>query len=248
MEKKAMKRMRLFVITLAMTVFMAFPALAGEWKQDAAGWRYDNGNSTFSNSGWQWIDGKCYYFTEAGYCLIDTTTPDGYTVDGNGAWIVDNVVQTQESGSAGQTAESAQTYTIGNFNVICPDGFEYYDLTDIGQPEESCMFASPDRRKVIAIYGTDLKENPRSGYSEDEINTVLDAAMFEQAGAYTSRTTKQLTSGIWQRYDYADSQPLNVPGSITAYVRIEGTYIQLVMFGGYISDTDTDGTMNSMIR
>ncbi len=38
-------------------------------------------------TGWQKADGKYYYMTENGDCLMDTTTPDGYNVDENGARI-----------------------------------------------------------------------------------------------------------------------------------------------------------------
>lgn len=50
--------------------------------------------------GWNWIDGKCYYFEERpgyyqGHLYQNTTTPDGYTVNANGEWIVDGIVQTR---------------------------------------------------------------------------------------------------------------------------------------------------------
>ena len=38
-------------------------------------------------TGWQKVGGKYYYMTEDGKCLINTTTPDGYKVDGRGARI-----------------------------------------------------------------------------------------------------------------------------------------------------------------
>lgn len=36
-------------------------------------------------TGWQKVGDKQYYLTEEGKCLINTTTPDGYKVDGTGA-------------------------------------------------------------------------------------------------------------------------------------------------------------------
>ena len=43
-------------------------------------------------TGWKWIGGKCYYFHEVsdgtkGHLLKSTITPDGYTVNADGAWI-----------------------------------------------------------------------------------------------------------------------------------------------------------------
>ena len=57
------------------------------WKQDAAGWWWDNGDGTYPVNQWKEISGKFYYFGSDGYMLHDTTTPDGYTVDGNGVWV-----------------------------------------------------------------------------------------------------------------------------------------------------------------
>ena len=66
-------------------------------------WWYDLGHENYLRSTWQWIDtdndgvAECYYFDADGWMYTDTTTPDGYTVDENGAWTVDSVVQTRES-------------------------------------------------------------------------------------------------------------------------------------------------------
>ena len=65
-------------------------------------WWYDLGNENYLRSTWQWIDtdndgvAECYYFDADGWMYTDTTTPDGYTVDENGAWTVDSVVQTRD--------------------------------------------------------------------------------------------------------------------------------------------------------
>ena len=78
-----------------MAVSMSMTAFAGQWQQDAKGWWYQNDDGTYLKDGWKWVDGKCYYFTSDGYCLTGTQTPDGYTVDASGAWIVDGGVQLQ---------------------------------------------------------------------------------------------------------------------------------------------------------
>lgn len=46
----------------------------------------------FGNT-WLWVDGYCYYFDASGKMLAGTKTPDGYTVNGNGQWTVNGVVQ-----------------------------------------------------------------------------------------------------------------------------------------------------------
>ena len=76
----------------------------------ATGWIEVNGSKyyLFPNSdgwkgrmltGWQWIDGNCYYLDPQGQnegaLYRNTTTPDGFTVDSEGRWVVNGVVQKQ---------------------------------------------------------------------------------------------------------------------------------------------------------
>ena len=66
-------------------------------------WWFDFGNGDYFKSSWQWIDGnqdgiaECYCFDENGWMYENTITPDGYTVNENGAWTVSNIVQTKSS-------------------------------------------------------------------------------------------------------------------------------------------------------
>ena len=57
------------------------------WQNNGYGWWYQRANGTYPNSEWEIINGIWYYFDENGYMLADTTTPDGYYVDENGAWV-----------------------------------------------------------------------------------------------------------------------------------------------------------------
>ena len=76
----------------------------------ATGWVDVNGSKyyLFPNSdgwkgrmltGWQWIDGNCYYLDAQGQnegaLYRNTTTPDGFTVDTEGRWVVNGAVQKQ---------------------------------------------------------------------------------------------------------------------------------------------------------
>ena len=82
-------------------------ASTGAWLLDSVGWWYCNPDKTYPVNQWQYIDNYWYYFNESGYMvtgwvywnnkwyycsdsgamLANTTTPDGYYVGADGAWI-----------------------------------------------------------------------------------------------------------------------------------------------------------------
>lgn len=101
-----MKKSIVFATVLAMSLSFsaAFVSLAGQWQQDSTGWWYQEDNNNYSVNSWKELDGKWYYFNQDGYMvsntwignyylgsdgamLTNTTTPDGYNVGGDGAWI-----------------------------------------------------------------------------------------------------------------------------------------------------------------
>lgn len=97
-------RLRNKLIILATAVFSL--SLAGSvfadtnygWVKDSKGWWWSE-PSGYPKNCWAWIDGnvdgyvECYYFGADGYALLDTTTPDGYKVNADGAWVENGVVQ-----------------------------------------------------------------------------------------------------------------------------------------------------------
>lgn len=95
------KTWKAFISAWILSFSLSVPAWAGSWQSDATGYWYQNDDSTYPVSCWQWIDSnydgiaESYYFNEHGYLLANTTTPDGYTVNADGAWVVDGIVQTQ---------------------------------------------------------------------------------------------------------------------------------------------------------
>ncbi len=94
------KKILITMAAAVLSVSAAFPAFAA-WHENGYGWWYDNGDGTYPVSCWQWVDGnqdgtaECYCFNSEGYIYTDTVTPDGYTVNRDGAWTENGVVQTK---------------------------------------------------------------------------------------------------------------------------------------------------------
>lgn len=101
-----------FIMTLGVLLTITpIQAEAGQWIQDfqhennskESNWKYVNDDGTYPIGCWLWIDGnkdgiaECYYFSSesetSGYMLSNTITPDGYTVNSDGAWTIDGNVQ-----------------------------------------------------------------------------------------------------------------------------------------------------------
>lgn len=114
-----MKKYRLAAAVAVLSVAAGITAHAGQWTADGHGWWFDRGDGTWPADSWEWVDGngdgiaECYYFDGSGYCLLNTTTPDNYTVDGNGAWTVNGIVQTQPAAAGGN-----QTSTVENVSYV----------------------------------------------------------------------------------------------------------------------------------
>lgn len=112
-----------------MAMLMVTPVFAA-WQSDSNGWWWQNADGSYPTSSWQWLDGngdgvaESYYFNDKGYALMNTTTPDGYTVDGNGAWVQNGVVQTQNvstnTSSVGDTSNPLDLSHLKKWIVMEP--------------------------------------------------------------------------------------------------------------------------------
>lgn len=114
------KKTAIIALSAGLSVLTTIPALASGWQKNETGWWYGTNadNSTWYSNGWQWIDGngdgiaECYYFDANGY-MAENTVIDGSSVDGNGAWTVNGVVQTKQISSQ-QNEEPTQTQNDAN--------------------------------------------------------------------------------------------------------------------------------------
>ena len=103
-------------------VFLLSGTAKADWVKGNSknAWWYDLGNGKYYLSSWQWIDGnhdgiaECYYFDENGWMFENTITPDRFTVNENGAWTVDNIVQTKSANLISQNNTNNNTDTASN--------------------------------------------------------------------------------------------------------------------------------------
>ena len=98
-----MKKFLLTAFTAGlMAVLTVFPSFALEFQYetgsteiftDSDGYRWASG-CRVTAPGWTWVNGYCYYYTDTnGTIQKGGITPDGYTVDEEGHWVVNGVPQ-----------------------------------------------------------------------------------------------------------------------------------------------------------
>lgn len=157
-----MKRfLTVMMLVFVLSTWMTSTAFAAGWTTgqgtNYSKWWYDLGNGQYYGGlevevEWQWLDGngdgvaECYAFDQEGWMYAGTMTPDGYTVNGDGAWTVDNVVQTMAvaAGYAGTRAQVPQQNTDNDKILIA-----YFSKT--GTTEEAA-------REIQAVVGGELFE------------------------------------------------------------------------------------------
>ena len=161
-----MKKLAALITAGIITVFMAMTAFAGAWKQDSRGWWYQNDNGSYPAGQWAEINGSWYYFDSTGYMLADTTTPDGYYVGADGAW-----VQGAQKAAGQQNVNAAGTryrylYSLdangGQYNEGLPDLYISSEretvgeklVTYLGTPITLYMHPRTSNRVWGTVYGS----------------------------------------------------------------------------------------------
>lgn len=117
--RKSNRRILSVVLTTAMVLSTGITAIAGTWRTGAdsnqSRWWYDNEDGSYAVNGWHWIDGnqdgiaECYYFDNNGWMYVSGETPDGYTVNENGAWVANGVVEVKSVSSSIASTESTES-------------------------------------------------------------------------------------------------------------------------------------------
>lgn len=232
------KKLMTTVLAGFMAMSMSTTALAGQWQQDGVGWWYRNDDSSYLKDGWSWVDGKCYYFTPEGYCLTGTQTPDGYTVDETGAWVVDGVVQTQAKAPAADT--NRPTVLLGTSTVTIPDGYWLYESYD-----NIITLLRTDLDVILIISLIGIGENGKEVSAAGADGLTLDRCMETIWGYPITGVDKQLANGTWRFYDYPVDAIPSLPGELRFYDKPLGDDLILIMFNGELTGVDTDSIVQN---
>ena len=172
-----MKRWKIVLAAVPMTMALAFPAFAGEWHQDMNGWWYETDDGSYYRNGWEWIDGdqdgwaECYYFNNQGYVAMRTRQVDGWEINEDGAWTVDGEVQKKyvpvpgmENDPAAEEVYRAayaknEALTSADVDASYVMSMEMEGMTlDIGMDMNMKMKGLPDNIEYVASGTMDLWE------------------------------------------------------------------------------------------
>lgn len=239
------KKLCTAALACMMTLALSMPAFAADWVQDETGWWYQNDDGSYPNTGWTWINGKCYYFMPDGYCLTGTQTPDGFTVDESGAWIVDGVVQVQNPEQTGAVQAAGNTVQMDGMTFTVPEGFSQ----DAGVTDRYVFYYG--RETAIVYLSEEMSSELVAGQEAmGGLQKVdFDYAMTSSYGLPTSTNTLQAPTGTWYHCYYADAHSaMDIPGSASVYMRANGTQMQLMLFAGDLSVIDTDSVMINNLK
>lgn len=229
-----MKKLPITLLTILISVSACLSSYAGQWMQDSTGWWYQNDDGSYFNNGWNWIDGKRYYFTPEGYCLQDTQSPDGYSIDSSGAW--------SEGGYAMEMPDP-QIYQAGSLTLTFPGNFRLQNQTDY-----QLIFQLPDLETSLGIYHFDLQTDTGSSMVQEDIAYMIDNAITEGFGTFQSKTAVSFCSGSWICYEFPASDSLSPRHSLRIYARLFGSEIQMVMFAGRLQSLNDTAIMDTMIQ
>ena len=133
MKKHFLKKAALITLAASMAIGSGFTSLAAGWQSDANGWWWQDDFGGYHANGWAWLDGnhdgiaESYCFDARGYLYAGTTTPDGYEVNADGAWVKDGVVQTKKATT--DTTDTSKSNQNDDYSGTYVTSYATYVLT-----------------------------------------------------------------------------------------------------------------------
>ena len=244
------------VAAVSVAAMMTVDVYAAGWQHNMTGWWYgtNEANTTWHANGWQWIDGnndgiaECYYFDQNGYMLASTTTPDGFTVNANGAWMVDGVVQTKivantssgtpsvgGSGATGSSGGAGGTGTAGGSgsgtSTSSTDTSGYVKFEDIDwKVKEPKHRHDGELVKYLGVY----EGNNRGYLFKQEFAVLSDGTLCDPVAKYDAY--KRVSDNTWGYFagNVEDYMIMDENGNISEHFYINDAKNKGIDQGGII--------------
>lgn len=176
------KKLTVLALTAGLSVLSCIPAFASGWQKDTVGWWYgtNENNTTWYNSGWQWVDGnndgiaESYYFNSNGYISVNSVI-DNYWVNADGACTYDGVVLTKEVKLSGEWVDASGNRRTKDGHLISGGSTGNITIFEVEVPSQTENQASNNTSSDD--YWSDWNTGMYDG--EMEVNKDVDA------GGYT---------------------------------------------------------------
>ena len=138
-------------------------------------------------TGWNWIDGYCYYLDiQSGTLLVNTTTPDGYNVNADGKWEKDGKVMF----SQGKGHSSASSIVGNNTNQSAAK------KNGAGSKSGSIGGSGGSRSEASSSRGGSLKNSGGNSVSQNGSDTANGQTNNAGNNNTVSNGTQNQVSGI----------------------------------------------------
>lgn len=170
----------------------------GGWVQDETGWWWRNADGSYPTSQWKEVDGKQYYFGSDGYMLTNTTTPDGYRVDINGALIPNEEQNPIQVNNITDSIAMSQNLNEGWFN----------DNGNLAFKKEDGQYCRLEWARIDGkdyYFGIDgymeweLEPLTQRTRNEREIDSELEESGIRERGVQPSDEWQSDTHGVWHK-------------------------------------------------
>ena len=208
-----------------------------QWFQDTDGsWYYFEPVGRMMYNRWEWIDGnydgvaECYCFSPSGAAYINTTTPDGYVVDSNGAWTVNGIVQnknvsetssssttgssTGSSGSSSSSSSETGNSSSNDGGYTMSDYAYAYDIPTYYKMDEKWAYTPATKENIVEFINDfranfDSKQNSGSDRNvleeSDELDTLAETRAHEMAEENVLTHTRPDGTGGSESIRYASN-------------------------------------------
>lgn len=210
-----MKKTRLLLPTLFMTITLSSIALAGTWQQQEAGqWKYQNDDGSFA-TGWIEDAGMSYYLDTNGIMLTNSSTPDGKQVGADGALIPTPLFELDtEKWIVKYTGYELSTDYEGKSCIIV-----YYDFTNKDTEPKSAMssligieaYQNGVQSKGAVISSSDENESVNNEYKK-----VMPGITINVGSAFLLSDKSPVTFIVDEPFNWDDNAK-----SVTATLTIE---------------------------